>query len=40
MVCGSIDGYPEEPSCSNFGTEKMVFRKIVIIVLVVSLTVL
>lgn len=38
MVCGSIDGYPEDPACSNLGTEQMASQKTVIIVLVVSLT--
>lgn len=40
MMCGSIDGYTEEPVCSSFGTEQMASQKTVIIVLVVSLTVL
>jgi hypothetical protein len=38
MVCGSIDGYSEEPSCSSFGTEQMASQKIVIIVLVYLIT--
>jgi len=40
MVCGSIDGYLEEPACSSLGTGQMSSRKTVIIVLVVSLTIL
>jgi hypothetical protein len=40
MMCGSVDGYTEEPVCSSFGTEQMASQKTEIVVLVVSLTVL